>query len=41
MHARTRNSPHGLPVPSFEAHIHAIERRIAFNRSHPGLLPAE
>ncbi len=43
MHARTRThgSPHGLPVPSFEAHIHAIERRIAYEHAHPGLLPAE
>jgi hypothetical protein len=43
MHARTRTrgSRHPLPVPPFEAHIRAIERRVAYERAHPGLLPAE
>jgi hypothetical protein len=42
MHARTRThtAPRGIPVPLFEAHIHAIERRLAYEHAHPGLLPA-
>jgi len=43
MQARTHTHglPHGLPAPPFEAHIHAIERRIAYEHAHPGLLPAD
>ncbi len=39
--ARARGSHREIPVPPFEAHIRAIERRLAYERAHPGLLPPE
>ena len=40
LRAEARSRTH-VPVQPFEAHIRQIERRIAYERAHPGLLPAE
>jgi hypothetical protein len=39
--ARSRGEFQHAPVAMYAAHIHAIERHLAYERAHPGLLPRE